>query len=398
MKLEQGERRCSDRVGRVASAPLHVGWLDLHPDASLNFQLNRWLAYGGERWLADVRPVLANLRGYDAWRDTFMAIGERAEADGRSLDAALHLRAAEFFMVPSDARKTPTRRRLTTMLRDAYGGALIERHDVPFACGMLPAYRFGADAPRATIVAFGGFDSYIEEFFPIFLGMRDRGWTVVAFEGPGQGAVLEEQHVPMTPEWHGPVGAVLDALSLDDVTLVGISFGGCLAMRAAAFEPRVTRVIAFDAMTDFFACMLRQLPRVGAGAVQMLLRTRARWIVNRAARFSAQRRPVVDWGLGQAMRVFGCATPFDAFDRALAFRTDDISHRVKQDVLLLAGANDHYVPADQLWDQARMLTTARSITCRVFTRAEDAQAHCQVGNLPLAIATITGWLEMLNAA
>ena len=31
------------------------------------------------------------------------------------------------------------------------------------------------------IVAFGGFDSYIEEFLPILLGLRDRGWTVVAF-------------------------------------------------------------------------------------------------------------------------------------------------------------------------------------------------------------------------
>ena len=71
--------------------PLHVGWLDLHPDASMNFQLNRWLAYGGESWLADVRPVLANLQGFDAWRDNFVVLGERAESDGRILQAALHL-------------------------------------------------------------------------------------------------------------------------------------------------------------------------------------------------------------------------------------------------------------------------------------------------------------------
>jgi hypothetical protein len=36
---------------------------------------------------------------------------------------------------------------------------------------------------------FGGFDSYIEEFFPILLSFREKGWNVVAFEGPGQGAV-----------------------------------------------------------------------------------------------------------------------------------------------------------------------------------------------------------------
>jgi len=126
------------------------------------------------------------------------------------------------------------------------------------------------------------------------------------------------------------------------VVLVGILLGGCLAMRAAAVE--VTRVIAFD-----------------------------------------------------AMHVFGRATPFDAFDVARAFRSDDISRRVNQDVLLLlAGADDHYVPLDQLWDLARTLTAARSVTCRVFTRADGAQAHCQVGNLPLAIDAMTGWLKMLR--
>ena len=201
----------------------------------------------------------------------------------------------------------------------------------------------------------------------------------------------------MTQKWHKPVGAVLDTFALDAVTLLGISLGGCLAIRAAAFEPRVARVIAFDAMTDFFACMLRQLPGAGSWAMRGLLHTHARWIVNRAAEAVAGRRPVVGWGLRHAMRVFGCATPFDVFEAARAFGTDDISHLLNQDVLLLAGAEDHYVPLGQLWGQARTLTNAHSITCRVFTRAEDAQAHCQVGNLPLAISTMTGWLEMQAA-
>ena len=69
-----------------------------------------------------------------------------------------------------------------------------------------------------------------------------------------------------------------------------------------------------------------------------------------------------------------------------------------QDLLLLAGDADHYVPLGRLWDQARMLTVVRPITCRVFTPVEGAQAHCQGGNLPLALAVMTGWLETLRAA
>jgi hypothetical protein len=73
-----------------------------------------------------------------------------------------------------------------------------------------------------------------------------------------------------------------------------------------------------------------------------------------------------------------------------------VSERVQQDVLLLAGARDHYVPLPQLWDQIRLLSNARSIAARVFTAQEQAQAHCQVGNLPLAIDTISDWAHNIT--
>src|SRR5271155_219445 len=57
-----------------------------------------------------------------------------------------------------------------------------------------------------------------------------------------------------------PVGAVLDHFGLDQVTLLGISLDGGLAIRAAAGEPRIARVICDDILTDFLACNLRQFP------------------------------------------------------------------------------------------------------------------------------------------
>jgi hypothetical protein len=271
---------------------VHVGWVELHSDASLNFQLNRWLAYGGEPWLADVRPVLGRLGDYESWRATFLALGAAAEAAGRLHDAALHLRAAEFFMTPADARKEPTRKRLLDLFVRAAGVVPADRREVPFGRHVLPVYRFSPSDARGTVVLFGGFDSYVEELFPILLAVRDQGWDVVAFEGPGQGSVLEEQHLPMTPSWHRPVAAVLDALRLDDVTLVGVSLGGCLAMRAAAFEPRVTRVVAFDVLSDFGACLRRQLGAVAGVVVRAALATGARAAVDRGAAFVARRDPV----------------------------------------------------------------------------------------------------------
>ncbi len=382
--------------------PFQVGWRRLNDDVSYNFQLNRWLALGGERWLADVEPILPSLTGYDAWRDGFCKLGDAAESEGRLFDAGLHLRAAEFFMMQDDPRKKAARERFRRHFQGVFRGRY-EALEVPFGAIRLPAVRFGRrqlrDAGgtdpgrRGTVVMFSGFDGYLEELFPILATMGERGHDIVAFEGPGQGAVLEDQRVPMTADWHLPVGAVLDALGLDDVTLIGLSLGGCLVIRAAAFEPRVRRVVAFDVLSDFQECMIRQAPEAARPVLRGLLATHAGLLMDGLLRVAAHHRPVIEWGLAQAMHVFGQGTPYDAWQAAKAFRTDDVSSRVKQDVLLLAGADDHYVPLEQLWTQARALTRARSLTLRVFTQEEQAQAHCQVGNLPLALDVISRWMD-----
>ena len=377
--------------GRTPTGTLYAGWYELHPDVSLNFQLNRWAATGGPEWIADVRPQLGSLRDYDSWRNTFVRLGEAAFVQGRILHAALHFRSAEFFMLASDPRKEPLRKRLIALFREAAGASPSARRDVSFDGLRLPAWAFSAPEARGTLVLFGGFDSYVEEFFPILASLLDKGWNVVAFEGPGQGAVLEEQGAPLIRDWHRPVAAVLDAFNLQDVTLVGISLGGCLAIRAAAFEPRVRRVVAFDVLSDFYECMMAVHPAPASSIVRGLLATGGDGLINLTLPRLVRQSPVLEWGIAQACHVFGCELPAAAFRAAQTFHTRDVSERVRQDVLLLAGARDHYVPLSQLGDQIRLLSNARSIAARVFTAQEQAQAHCQVGNLPLAIGTISDW-------
>jgi hypothetical protein len=92
----------------------------------------------------------------------------------------------------------------------------------------------------------------------------------------------------------------------------------------------------------------------------------------------------------------GAATPAEVFKVWRDYRTDDVSPLVTQDVLLMAGAKDHYVPLHQLGDQLLTLTAARSTTARVFTEAEQAQNHCQIGNTGLAIKVILDWLDAVG--
>jgi pimeloyl-ACP methyl ester carboxylesterase len=300
-------------------------------------------------------------------------------------------------MRADDPERKGARARFLGAVRSAYGLELGERHAVPYAdgrsSGFLPAYRFKPPRAKCTIVFFGGFDSYIEELAAAFLYLRDAGYDVIAFDGPGQGGALNESGLPMTAEWHQPVSAVLDFFEVDRVALVGLSLGGCLVLRAAASEPRVEHVVAYDAFTNFLDINLRQTNALVRGLLKVLLRLRAARIVNWMVARVARSSPVVQWGIQQGMRVTGTTSAFEYFERAKQFQTADVSAPIRQDVLLLAGSEDHYVPMEQWHDQIRMLKNARSITARLFTRSESAQNHCQVGNFGLALRTIVNWLD-----
>ena len=110
----------------------------------------------------------------------------------------------------------------------------------------------------------------------------------------------------------------------------------------------------------------------------------------------AKKSPVAEWGIEEGMQVTGTSSPYEFFRKAKQFHTADVSTLITQDVLLLAGSEDHYVPTEQLYQQIKMLTNARSITARLFTRIESAENHCQVGNYGLALRTIVNWLDGMS--
>jgi pimeloyl-ACP methyl ester carboxylesterase len=236
----------------------------------------------------------------------------------------------------------------------------------------------------------------MEELTLALFYLRDAGYEVIAFEGPGQGSALNDAGLPMTPDWHKPVKAVLDYFGLDQVTLAGLSLGGCLVLRAAAQEPRVKRVIAFDILTDFFDVIFRQVNPLLRALIKTQLHLRAAPIVNAIVEGAAGKSPVAEWGMQQGMHVTGTSSPYAFLQKIKQFQTSDVSALIKQDVLLLAGSEDHYVPVEQFHHQIRMLTNARSVTARLFTRDECAQNHCQVGNYGLALKTMVNWLDGLQ--
>lgn len=374
------------------------GYYDnLHPVPAVNFQLNRWINYLGDSALDELQAIAPRLTDFPSYRREFLALAEKALAEGRKLHAAYYFRSAEFFMWRDDPEKLPTRHKFLQLILEHYGIKDGDSHAVPYQDGdaraNLFAYRFTAPQPKDTLVIFGGSDSYAEEFLPILLTLRDRGYDVVCFEGPGQGHVLEEFGLPMTPDWHKPVKAVLDYFDLADVTLIGISMGGCLVIRAAAHETRAKRVIAYDVLYDMLRMRGNRVNPLVRALMQALFAAKAaplyNFMLQRAMRANLQ----LDWGVRQGMHIHGVQTPFEYVQKSAAYRTADVSHLLQQDVLLMAGTEDYAIPLQHFYWQIEALKNVRSLTARMFTRAEQAQNHCQVGNLGLAVDFLTNWIE-----
>jgi hypothetical protein len=63
----------------------------------------------------------------------------------------------------------------------------------------------------------------------------------------------------------------------------------------------------------------------------------------------------------------------------------------------MAGSKDHGVPVEMFYRQIGALSNVRSMTARLFTEADQAQNHCQEGNIGLALRVITDWIDLIGS-
>ncbi len=366
-----------------------VGYRRFHEDDNFNFQLNRWLGYWDE---AEVRRVAEKITGLETWKSVLLEAGRTAEAEGRSLNAAFFYRAAEFFIAPDDPDKLIAYSRFKELFQEHIDAIPMERVDVPYEGGSLPALIFPATGTkRDTMLVHGGFDSFKEEFIEMAGTFTSQGIEFILFEGPGQGEPLMLHHMSMPENWEKPVGAILDHLNITSCSLCGISLGGYLAPRAAAHDKRIKRVVAYDVLEDFLGCLSAKLDPAAQKLLSFLMKINAEKTINTLMGRVINRDEFVRWAFGHGMHVSGTSTPYDYLRWVEKFTTKPVAHLIDQDFLLLGGTEDHLVPLPQFFSQAERLQNVRSLTTRLFTSHEEASSHCQVGNLQLVADWIADW-------
>ena len=367
-----------------------VGYHKFHKKQIFNFQLNRWYSIGMARF-EDMEEAGQKIKSFADWKVEMIKLAEKAVSENRILNAAIYYRSAEFYIINEDAEKENLYNKFSELFYEAVKDEEFERDKVPYQDSFLPVIKIPAvNNKKGTLVMHGGFDSFLEEWYFMMKYFAEHGIEVIAFEGPGQGAALKLYGIPLDIEWEKPTKAVLDYFNLNDVTLLGLSMGGWYCLRAAAYEPRIKRVIASGHSIDY----MRSMPAI-IYHLHMFFINRFRNYTNKMSLKTIKKGKGLEaWMMGNLMYITKSETPLDAFDIWLKLNEKNLhSEMVKQDVLYLTGRNDHFVPFKMHDLQIRALTNARSVTDVVFTKESQAQNHCQVGNIGLALDTMINWMN-----
>jgi pimeloyl-ACP methyl ester carboxylesterase len=192
--------------------------------------------------------------------------GHAVSAREAFLRASLYWRTGVFYLESSTPRQLAMYRRHRACFRQACAlfDPPIEPVDIPYENGKtLPGYFMRASAtggPRPTLMIIGGGDTTCEELYDFGGGAAAvrRGYNAFLWEGPGQvGAFALDSSLTYRPDWEVPTRYAVDyVLSREDVdpkrlALSGHSMGGYLAPRAAAFEKRISAVIANSLLPEF---------------------------------------------------------------------------------------------------------------------------------------------------
>ena len=388
----------------------------LSTDRTFAFNLLRWhglAPYHG----TDVTEVLDVADrivpgDFESWHREFAGLAQQVEQEGwgglrsspatlrdRGFRAASYWRAADFFLHGNqeDHRIISTWASATEQFDRAISQMTPagERMTIQADGFSVPAIFFPAAAdttPRPTILMFNGFDGSQEEMLHLCgLAALERGFNVLTFEGPGQPTVLREQGIGFRHDWEEVVTPLVERceeipeVDASRLGLIGVSFGGYLAPRAAAFEPRIAAVAVIDGLYDGYESVTKLL----SPEFKALLDAKDGDAFNEAMGADMQRDTGLRWYMEQGLWCFRVPTPYDFFVSARPYTLEGIAQRITCPVLVCDAADDHLNLG-----QAKRLAEALGdlAELRSFTAAESAGAHSHPGAGLLMNGVVTDWL------
>jgi len=340
---------------------------------------------------------------YTAWSEFAGRLtqrGDEALRAGHAVSARnAYLRAAEYYRQAFFFHRDDLgRSELTSAYRcsvQAFRAALpLLNEEVRVLSGGLSGYLFSsgdASGPRPTILHIGGYDGTAEELYAAVYPALARGYAFAAVDGPGQGALLYEQGVPMRPDWENVVPGMFDSLLVhpevdtDRVVLVGRSFGGILAPRGAAGEQRLAAMIVDPGQFDIGAAVAARLGPLAEKIADPESEQEFASLLDIPG-FKAFLEP--------RMATHHVGTVRAYFGEVLRYTNADTVAQVSCPTLVTDNETDETSSGQGkvLFDH---LTCSKQF--RLFTKAEGAEGHCE-GMAPIVFWDAAyDWLDALFA-
>ncbi|KAJ5610938.1 Alpha/Beta hydrolase protein [Penicillium lagena] len=247
-----------------------------------------------------------------------------------------------------------------------------------------------------TIIVGTGYDGTQEDLFhEMGVEILARGWNVITYEGPGQPTVLREQNLGFIPDWWNVVTPIVDYLAtrcdveMNQVALVGISFGGQLAPLAASHEPRLSAVLSIDGLSDMYSVFASQFPSTlldlynnghYAEFDEALLATIHNTSVPTQLR----------WILAQSLFSFNTDSPSDWWRRLPAFAANEtVLHHIKYPAFIGKGEDDSSAPSQP---EEMIKWLGNKGTFNLFRTDLGAGEHCQIGAEAQLTQVTLDWL------
>ena len=357
-----------------------------------------------ESWYTEWLKTAKRVHKY---ADDCLAANHKVSAREAYLRASNYYRAAEFLLIsPEDPRIQTTWGSSKECFSNA--GKLfsppIESIEIPYEGTTLPGhfYRLNENTnndtatplPRPTLIAHGGFDSTLEELYTFAAAPAlERGYNCLTFEGPGQGGVIRKQKIPFRYDWEKVVTTVIDyALTRDrdidpnKIALIGISMGGYLAARAAAFENRISACILYNGVYDGYDAFASGFPQSLRTAVENGNSNAVNTVIDILSDIDANLR----FNMKHGMWTTGTNSPFELVQGSKKYTVKCIAQKIKCPTLVLEAEKDDSFPG-----QPRMVYDA--LTCPkkyiLFTSEEGAEEHCQSGAPAISNQRIFDWLD-----
>ena len=368
---------------------LPVGYFDFHKKQVFNFQFNRWHSLGFARF-EDMKEAGEKINNLTDWKSVMVDLAQKAEAEGRLMNAAIYYRGAEFYITQKDPDKIKFYDKFIELFYKIFEKDGVKNFKVPYNDSFLHVLKVPVtkENKKGTILMHGGFDSFVEEFYYLMRIFVDNGYEVIAYEGPGQGGTRRKYILAWDEKWDRPTKAVLDFFKLDDVIIYGISMGGHLCLRAAAFEPRIKLVVSSGGAVDYWKIM----GPFSRGLMKMFLHFRnftTKSIVKKMKKDAHH-----NWFVENSMYISKIDNPLDAMMKMFDMTAENSQpEKITQDVLLLTARNDHFIPIKMHKKTIKALKNAKSIKGIIYNKDTSAHNHCQIGNIPLVCKDVLNWLE-----